>query len=469
MNPTNSKRILLVDDNPAIHADYKKVLCNNRPNVTLQADDELIFGKPDTAKPVRESFATDSAFQGAEALKLVTDSVANESPFSVALIDIRMPPGWDGVETARRIWEVDPRILIVFCTAYSDYSWTEMTTSLQRSDQFVILKKPFDNLELMQLVIALSKKWELEQNANVGIESLNQTIRRQKKSVGQARSSIRQYVERLKLACIDMVYRQCRSELHECENETYRPPKAFGSEFLEQVNQQIQLAADTAHQKLSDNETSAELAGGQVSNDNCQILQIVDNLLVLSELDDNRFQAVDESFSTVNLIDEIQHRYSAVAGQVSGLQFSIHADAQIPQWLCGDEKRTRLLLANIIDNAFEHTESGAIELQITLLKKDTEPKWVEFTVSDTGRGLHEGVCQTLSNFFANGEWPGENCVQLGLLVCKRLVDLLQGEISFESTPGTGTSFKFVLPFLEGQSTSSNQSNQQTNRLDQAQA
>ncbi len=247
----NPRRILLVDDNQAIHNDYRKVLhANGKSNPGFTANDEFLFGKHSRKNNDSVVFQTESAFQGLDAVKLVEQSVVEGKPFSVALVDIRMPPGLNGVETAKKIWEADPRVLIIFCTAYSDFSWTEMIATLDRSDQFVILKKPFDNLELLQLVVALSKKWELERSNQVGIDSLNETIRQQAENVHAARESLHLYVERLKLACIDIVYRQCHPELHHSSLDQ-SASKTFGSKFLEKVNTKIQDAADSAYQLLS--------------------------------------------------------------------------------------------------------------------------------------------------------------------------------------------------------------------------
>ena len=79
----------------------------------------------------------------------------------MAFVDVRMPPGWDGVETIARIWEVYPELQIVVCTAYSDYSWEEMRAKVGQPDNLVVLKKPFDNVEVQQLAHALTKKWLL--------------------------------------------------------------------------------------------------------------------------------------------------------------------------------------------------------------------------------------------------------------------------------------------------------------------
>lgn len=83
----------------------------------------------------------------------------------MAFVDVRMPPGWDGVETAAHLWEAAPDLQVVICTAYSDYSWDEMIGQFGTNDRLVILKKPFDNIEVLQLACALTEKWRLQKEA----------------------------------------------------------------------------------------------------------------------------------------------------------------------------------------------------------------------------------------------------------------------------------------------------------------
>jgi two-component system, cell cycle sensor histidine kinase and response regulator CckA len=91
-------------------------------------------------------------------------------------LDVRMPPGWDGVETAARLWEVAPDLQIVICTAYSDYSWDEMRNKLEQPDSLVILKKPFDNVEVQQLAHAMTKKWLLNCQARMQLSELERMV-----------------------------------------------------------------------------------------------------------------------------------------------------------------------------------------------------------------------------------------------------------------------------------------------------
>ena len=123
-------RILIIDDNPAIHEDFRKILSpvDSLPQGSLKRTEAALFGE--THGNTRElTFQVDSAFQGQEGLEKVRAAFAAGEPYAVAFVDVRMPPGWDGIETISRIWEEFPDLQIVICTAYSDYSWDEISQS----------------------------------------------------------------------------------------------------------------------------------------------------------------------------------------------------------------------------------------------------------------------------------------------------------------------------------------------------
>jgi len=122
-------RILVVDDNRSIHQDFRKILCSSAAPSALDAAEAAMFGG-DTPRPVAPDFDLVSAHQGAEAVALVEQSLRDGELFSMAFMDVRMPPGLDGIETTSRIWQVYPDLQVVLCTAYSDYSWTELREKL---------------------------------------------------------------------------------------------------------------------------------------------------------------------------------------------------------------------------------------------------------------------------------------------------------------------------------------------------
>jgi two-component system NtrC family sensor kinase len=170
-----SHRILVIDDNPAIHEDFRKILCAGDASQSGEALDAAFFGdEPPTESS--EHFTVASAYQGRDALGLVQASLTEGQPYAMAFVDVRMPPGWDGIETVARIWDLYPDLQVVICTAYSDYSWDHMIEKLGISDKLVILKKPFDNVEVMQMAHALTAKWRLLQQVTGQIHGLERMV-----------------------------------------------------------------------------------------------------------------------------------------------------------------------------------------------------------------------------------------------------------------------------------------------------
>ena len=177
MNPPaeSNRRILVVDDNRSIHADFQKILADPRPAGPTRSMEATLFG-PAAERPPAVRYELTTAQQGQDALEMVRRAVAGGRPYAMAFMDVRMPPGWDGIETTARIWEADPAMQIVLCTAYSDYSWDEMRAKLGVSDQLVILKKPFDNIEALQLAATLTEKWNLAHELQSRLAALEHTL-----------------------------------------------------------------------------------------------------------------------------------------------------------------------------------------------------------------------------------------------------------------------------------------------------
>jgi PAS domain S-box-containing protein len=167
-------RVLVIDDAHAIHEDFRKILASNDPPEVDDAEADL-FGSSE-APPARLNFSVDSAHQGEEGLRLVQQALADGRPYAMAFVDVRMPPGWDGIETTARLWKTDPTLQVVLCTAYSDYSWEEMTARLGTSDSLLILKKPFDTVEVLQLAHALTKKWALTLQSKNRLQDLDRLV-----------------------------------------------------------------------------------------------------------------------------------------------------------------------------------------------------------------------------------------------------------------------------------------------------
>jgi PAS domain S-box-containing protein len=185
-----NRRILVIDDNRAIHDDFRKILSPGEiAAAALDKTSTALFGERTNAA-WRVRYEIDSAYQGQEGVRLVKQALENERPYAMAFVDVRMPPGWDGVETTQRILEIDPDIQIVICTAYADYSWEEMFKKIGNRDGLLILKKPFDTVEAFQLAHALTEKWWLHQQSRQKMEELEGRVAERTRELQQSNHAL---------------------------------------------------------------------------------------------------------------------------------------------------------------------------------------------------------------------------------------------------------------------------------------
>jgi PAS domain S-box-containing protein len=196
MTPDSQPRILLVDDNPEIHLDYRKILVSGQSRIEPSAESPLRLSRP-PAKPI--IFEVDSAYQGREALEKVLQSLTDERPYSMAFVDMHMPPGWDGLETIEHLWHADPELQIVICTA-CDFSWGKMRARLGVNDNLLILKKPFDNIEVIQLAHSMTRKWFVTKQAGAHLELLDRMVSDRTRDLQKTNAELRRTEERFSTA-----------------------------------------------------------------------------------------------------------------------------------------------------------------------------------------------------------------------------------------------------------------------------
>jgi two-component system, cell cycle sensor histidine kinase and response regulator CckA len=191
VSPASHFRVLVIDDTVAIHDDFRKIL---HPEMSapprLRAALSAVLG-PRESVASRKIFEVDCALQGKDGLAMLRRALAEGRPYALAFVDMRIPPGWDGIETIRQLWTEDPTLQAVICTAYSDYSWNQTVQALGDTDNLVILKKPFDNIEVLQLAHALTQKWAATREARARMADLDEAVRQR---TAELRSSEERFV-----------------------------------------------------------------------------------------------------------------------------------------------------------------------------------------------------------------------------------------------------------------------------------
>ncbi|MEK6783876.1 MAG: diguanylate cyclase [Nitrospirota bacterium] len=170
-----NQRILVVDDNPSIHDDFRRILQLDTESEDLERARSALFGDARLIQ-AHEPFQVDCADQGQVALDLVQAANNAGRPYAVAFVDMRMPPGWDGLETIEQLWKVDAGLQVVICTAYSDQPWGEIRERIGRTDKLLILQKPFNSIEALQLATALCWKWDLANKAVGQLHELSRLV-----------------------------------------------------------------------------------------------------------------------------------------------------------------------------------------------------------------------------------------------------------------------------------------------------
>lgn len=269
-------RVLVIDDNQAIRQDYAKILIKAPiDNSALDDLEASLFGVH-KKKLESTTFSLDFASQGAEALGMVEQAVADNQPYSLAFVDCRMPPGLDGIETIQRLWQTDPELQTVLCTAYADYSWQDIRRILGDTDSLLILKKPFDTMEVLQLAHALTRKWDLARE----VKSRLHQLAFYDSLTGLPNRAL--FSDRLSLALESAKRKQCRAALLFIDLDNFKRINdslghSVGDELIKVVSERIVAclrASDTVSRWIA-----ARLGGDEF-------------IVVLPELDSERGAAL---------------------------------------------------------------------------------------------------------------------------------------------------------------------------------
>jgi serine phosphatase RsbU (regulator of sigma subunit) len=175
----NKKRILLVDDNAAIHEDFKHILMAGRssPDDEKAILEHELFSDSETLSMKNlPLYQIDDSFQGEEAIAMVDAADREGVPYAVIFMDVRMPPGMDGIQATSEIWKRHPNVEVVICTAHSDYSWNDIQRTFGNTDHLLFIHKPFDSVTIKQTALTLCTKWELDRQNREYINTLEARI-----------------------------------------------------------------------------------------------------------------------------------------------------------------------------------------------------------------------------------------------------------------------------------------------------
>jgi two-component system NtrC family sensor kinase len=157
MISATNRRVLIVDDMPSIHRDFVKILAPAQATAGLAEMESILLGTTELGNA--EIFELDSAYQGMQALEMVVKAKSENRPYAVAIVDMRMLPGWNGIETIDRLQYVDAGLRFVLCSAFADPGWEQALDRLHLRQKLPSLTKPFNPDEVLELVCSLAVQW----------------------------------------------------------------------------------------------------------------------------------------------------------------------------------------------------------------------------------------------------------------------------------------------------------------------
>lgn len=190
---------------------------------------------------------------------------------------------------------------------------------------------------------------------------------------------------------------------------------------------------------------------GTVRSSGEDLLTIINDIIDYSKIESGRFEFEYHDFNLQNLIDDTVEKIVSQI-QEKGLLIDAVLDPQLPEWFNGDSSRIRQILSNLLNNAVKFTEKGSISIRIQLQPNQNQKKTQEynllFEIIDTGIGITPEVNARLFKPFSQGDFSDKRKhggIGLGLIISKRLVELLNGSIGVDSAYGVGSRFWFNLP------------------------
>lgn len=178
-----------------------------------------------------------------------------------------------------------------------------------------------------------------------------------------------------------------------------------------------------------------------------QLRLLIDNVIDLAALEAEQFEPHATPFTLADLLPGCLAQPRKMA-EAKGLAFEYEADRHLPAVVVGDVDRLRRILVQLADNAVKFTDRGRIRVEARLQEKDAENVRIEFLVADTGIGIPDDKVHSIFERFTHldGAARRHAGVGVGLPICRKLAELMQGSLTVESRPGAGSTFRLSLPF-----------------------
>ncbi len=439
-------RILIVDDNPSIHEDLSRILCpeqNADPTLDefdkLDELDELAASILDVEREARTApLELDSVFRGQDALSAVIRARREQRPYALVFMDMRMPSGWNGMETTLRLVDIDELVHVVVCTGHVDNAFRRQAEPLATNDRVLFLKKPFDPLEVRQLANAMCTKWTLAVRDKRRMQELERMIAEKTQELKATNAHLRQEIaersraeqELRKAQRLESLGRMAAGLCHEINN-----PLAFIAGGIEAMNDSLEDIDTLLPQPVIEdmNDLMHTLSVGAD-----RITQVVRNVRLLARQSDVDTQIVDVHAAMTTAVNMIRPKLDA------RVTLDVEIDRERPAHIVGRRVELEQVLVNLLDNAFHAVtgpDAGPGQIRMQIRRSPTDD--IIIRVVDNGPGIPVDILEQIFDPFFTTKAVNQG-TGLGLSICHSLVTNTNGTLQAHDT-GDGATFTITLP------------------------
>ncbi len=428
-----NRRVLVIDDDHRIIMTYRTILSPDEEGGS-EVDELMELAGEDVSSMqqgrrsiTRQNFDLYCYQQGEPAIEQLQEMAAEERPPAVALVDMRLPPGIDGLKTAVRLREIDPRIHIIIATAYSDASVTEMQSMLDYG--FIFLSKPVIPEELYQAVRNGCVAWQRDRR----LEQQNYELTRTLEELQQTRGEL---IEKEQMASIG---EQVGGVAHELKTPIGNG--VLASSMLEEEFRSVASSFESGSIKKSELRQflqHGETTAHTIETNLQRASEMVESFkTVVVDQCSERIRRFDVAAYLQEVLDSIHPKTRKYSHEI---RYSMEAPVEAETYPGVFSQVVINLVMNALIHGFSAGDRGKVELK--LMQQNDH---MRLTVEDDGKGMAADVQEHIFEPFYTTR-PNEGGSGLGLHLVKDLVEhRLHGTIQCESREGEGSLFEVNIP------------------------